>query len=203
MASATIYARTDRSSGSEIPVYLRLTHKGERARMSLDLKLSARHWNGNKGRVRSSHPQSEYLNQYLSDVQATADGAIARLKSQGVVPSASRLKQEVQSELAGETGGDDFLEFCEKQLEGYRQRGQEGTFRNYRSVIRKFEEFWRSERSGTCRPSDLTVSLIEPTFRTRLGRARSIKFLISMAQHSNYFLMSFFHVQNNLATSIK
>jgi integrase/recombinase XerC len=161
MASATIYARTDRSSGSEIPVYLRLTHKGERARMSLDLKLSARHWNGNKGRVRSSHPQSEYLNQYLSDVQATADGAIARLKSQGVVPSASRLKQEVQSELAGETGGDDFLEFCEKQLEGYRQRGQEGTFRNYRSVIRKFEEFWRSERSGTCRPSDLTVSLIE------------------------------------------
>lgn len=161
MASASIYARTDRSASSQVPIYLRLTHRGERARMSLDLKVESRHWNSDKARVRSSHPQSEYLNQYLSDVQASADGAIAKLKSKGVTPSPRRLKEEVQGELEGNQSGRDFLEFCEEQLEGYRRRGQEGTFQNYRSVIRKFEKFWGAERSGTCRPSDLTVTLIE------------------------------------------
>ena len=43
----------------------------------------------------------------------------------------------------------------------------------------------------------------DPTFRTRLGRARSIKFLVSMAQHSKNSPVSVFHVQNNLTTSIK
>lgn len=161
MASASIYARTDRSSGSQFPIYLRLSHQGERKRMSLDLKVGSRHWNSEKGRVRSSHPQSEYLNQYLSDVQATADGAIAKLKSKGATPSPERLKKEVQADLEGNQSDRDFLQFCEEQLEGYRRRGQEGTFQNYRSVIRKFENFWRTERGGTCKPSDLTVTLIE------------------------------------------
>lgn len=161
MASASIFARSDRSTDSKIPIYLRLTHQGDRSRMSLDLKIKPKHWNGDKARVRSSHPQSEYLNQYLSDVQAASDGAIAKLKSEGVFPSPKRLKQEVESELRGGQGGEDILQFCEDQLESYRRRGQEGTFRNYRSVVRKFEEFWNAKRGGTCRPSDLTVALIE------------------------------------------
>lgn len=161
MASASIYARTDRASDKQLPIYLRLTHRGDRARMSLDLKVDSQHWNSEKARVRSSHPQSEYLNQYLSDVQAAGDGAIAKLKSRGVVPSPSRLKEEVQAELDGVQSEKDFLEFCDEQLDGYRRRGQEGTFQNYRSVIRKFRKFWKAERGGTCRPADLTVSLIE------------------------------------------
>lgn len=160
MANASIYARTDRSSDAH-PVYLRLTHRGDRARMSLDLKVRAKHWNSDKSRVRSPHSQSEFLNQYLSDVQAAADGAIAKLKSRGVPPSPSRLKKEVQSQLDGAESTEDFLRFCEEQLEGYRRRDQEGTFQNYRAVIRKFEEFWEAERGGTCHPSDLTVTLME------------------------------------------
>lgn len=68
MPKATIFARSDRASNSEVPLYLRLTHKGDRTRMSLDLTVKFRHWHSDKKRVRSSHPQSEYLNQYLSDV---------------------------------------------------------------------------------------------------------------------------------------
>jgi len=161
MASASLYARSNRSTGSKVPIYLRLTHKGDRARMSLDLKVKPDQWNENKARVRSTHPQSEYLNQYLSDVQAAADGAIAKLKSRGVVPSPKRLRDEVETELEGNQGGEDFLEFCEEQLKGYRRRGQEGTFQNYRSVIRKFKKFWDAKRGGTCKPADLTVTLIE------------------------------------------
>jgi len=169
MANATLYARGDRD-GSEVPIYIRFTHKGDRARMSLDLKVKEDHWNSNKKRVRSSHPQSEYLNQYLSDVQAAADGAIAHFKSKGVSPTPKRLKQRVKAEMEG--GGDgDFLEFCKEQLNDYRRRGQIGTFNSYRAIIRKFEAFWERERGGTCKPADLTVSLIED-WRTWLFEER-------------------------------
>lgn len=160
MATATVFARKDRGS-SEYPIYLRLTHKGERSRLSLDLKVKKQHWNENKGRVRSSHPQAEYLNQYLSDAQAAADGAIAQLKSEGVEPMVGRLKDGVTAELRDEGGDDDFIAFCRDELEGYRSRGQEATFQNYRGIINKFEEFWSSERGGKCTPTDLSVSLLE------------------------------------------
>ena len=42
-----------------------------------------------------------------------------------------------------------------------------------------------------------------PTFRTPLRWTRSIKFLVSMPQHSDYSVMSFFHVQNNLTIPIE
>ena len=81
MAQASIYARSDKASDGEVLIYIRFTHGGERARMSLNLKVRESQWNSNKSRVRSSHEQSEYLNQYLSDVRAAADGVVARCKS--------------------------------------------------------------------------------------------------------------------------
>ncbi len=38
------------------------------------------------------------------------------------------------------------------------------------------------------------IAKLEPTFRTRLGRTRSIKFFVSMAQNSKNSGMSLFHV---------
>lgn len=160
MASASIFARKNRESDAGFPVYLRFTHKGDRARLSLDMKIQPEYWNDNKKRVRSTHPQSEVLNEYLSSVQATADAAIAKCRSQGVIPRPDRLKEMADSEFNGgaET---DLMAFFWERLEGYRRRGQEGTYQNYRTVIEKFEEFWESEVGGTLRPADLTVSVVE------------------------------------------
>lgn len=85
MAKASIYARTDKEVASKVPVYIRFTHRGERARMSLDLRVKESDWNSNKRRVRGSHLQSEYLNQYLSDVQAAAEGAVVERSHPGPV----------------------------------------------------------------------------------------------------------------------
>lgn len=159
MAKASIFARSDKEAGSKVPLYMRFTHEGDRARMSLDLKVKKSKWNSNAKRVRSSHAQSEYLNQYLSDIQAAADGAIAHFKGKGVTPTPKRLKKRVRKHQQGETD-EDFLAFCSEQIKGYKDRGQIGTFKSYRSIIDKFKEFWRSEHGGTCRPSSLTVSLV-------------------------------------------
>jgi len=160
MAKASIFARSGRKTGDGLPVYLRITHKGERARLSLDMRVREAHWNEKKKRVRSTHPQSEVLNGYLSDIQASADGAIARCKSRGVIPRPDRVKQMVDEELSGDTQTD-LLAFFEERLEGYRRRGQEGTYQNYRTVLAKLKKFWESKQGGTLRPKDLTVSLIE------------------------------------------
>ena len=133
MATATIIARTDR--GDEQPLYLRLAHKDDKAYLSLDLKIRSGAWDKDKSRVRSSHAQSEYLNEYLSEVRAAADGAIARCKARGIVPRPSRLKSFVEEELWG-ADDEDFLQFCREVLDGYRRRGQIGAFKSYRAIIK-------------------------------------------------------------------
>jgi hypothetical protein len=87
MAKATIFARqSKKDSADTVPLYLRVTHQGRRARLSLDMRVKPRHLNKTKGRVRASHPQQTFLNQYLSDVQASADAAIAYFKGKAKCP---------------------------------------------------------------------------------------------------------------------
>lgn len=166
MAKATIYARSDKdqkspSGATLVPLYMRFTHQGDRARMSLDIKVRESLWNEDSERVSSSHDNAVFLNQQISDARAAADKAIAELSSEDVVPEPSRVKDYVQAALNGEDPREvDFLGFCWDTLEGYRDRGQTGTYRSYRGNIRKLEEFWEDRHSGTLTPRDLTVSLV-------------------------------------------
>ena len=65
----------------------------------------------------------------------------------------------MQAQINNEDDGD-FLAFCREVLDGHRRRGQIGTFKSYRAKINNFEDFWDSEHGGTCKPSHLTVSLV-------------------------------------------
>lgn len=166
MATATVYPRRDKATKSPhgatiVPLYLRITHGGDRARISLDLRVKESEWNEDKKRVRSSHDSAVYFNQQISDAKAAADRAIAQLKAEDVIPRPSRVKDRVQAQLNGEEVGDnDFLEFTREKLDGYERRGQIGTFKSYRAIVDKFETFWKSEYGGTLQPSALTVSLL-------------------------------------------
>jgi integrase len=161
MAKATIFARqSKKDSGGTVPLYLRVTHEGRRARLSLDMRVKPRHWNKTKGRVRASHPQQTFLNQYLSDVQASADAAIACFKGQGLVPTPQRVKDRIISEREGSNSGDDLITFFDRQLEAYEQQVSTGTYQSYRAVISKFKAFWNAQGGGRLEPNDLTVRLV-------------------------------------------
>jgi len=160
MAKATIYARkSKRDAAGTIPLYLRITHDGRRARISLDMRVKARHWNDTKKRVRASHPEETYLNEYLSGVQASADEAIAYFKGKGLVPTPGRVKDRMTAQRDG-ADDEDLIALFDRQLAAYEKQVATGTYQSYRAVIGKFKAFWQERGGGALEPSDLTVRLV-------------------------------------------
>lgn len=156
MATATLLPWTAKEdSDGRLPVYLVVRHEGERATMSLGMKVKEKQWNPNKEEVRKSHPDYADLNHYFAEVKREAHSAIA--KRFGGNLSAKSVRDDVKVALGKATVGSCFLAFSEEKIEDYRKRGQLSTARNYQATIDKLRKFVE----GRLHFEDVTPALLE------------------------------------------
>jgi len=189
MASVSIYARSSKASQSstgatEVPLYLRITHKGERVRVSLGEKVRASQWNENRKEVRSSHPNHRRLNRKLRSVRQEVEQAILDLEDAGTEPTPKRVKREWKGEEGESTEADtSVVSELRRALE--ERDLAEGTKRSYATLVNKFEEF-----AGD--PSELSEDLIrewiewmEEEKKNRPNTvARSLRVIKSLSTHA-------------------
>jgi len=172
MPKATIYAYSSKANEEGVPLYIRITHKGDRARMSLGTRVSERQWNEDKSRLSASADNATLINSRLSRIQSIADKAIAQLQAQGLEPKPGRVKEHLQAELNGKDADrkEGFVEFSRRKLQGYKDRGQIGTWKAYRAIIDKFADFV----DGEIACGDVTLSLLRD-WRTWMYEVRDNK----------------------------
>jgi hypothetical protein len=173
MAALSLAVRHNRTDEQgRAPVRLRISHRGTRRFIPLDVRVDPRRWNGGREVVQRSHPEAPHINQYLQNVKAKAQAALTRLKTRGEIITAQRVREAVDAALrpAEERGEqneqNNFLKFFKREVEAYRRRGKHGTYKNHLSVYRKFVEFFEVHDDRELLPyADVTPALIR-AFRT-------------------------------------
>ena len=185
MAKVTIalHEAEARADGTA-PLYLVCRHRGARAVLSLGLALRPRDWNDRSREVRKTHPDADRLNEHLRRVLHAGQAALTDLVlAPGERVSAGRIRDRVRAGLddAGATGpgegagegapsapsdspASDFLAYARELVEGYRVRGQYGTWEVYRAAVEKLAAFHAREggrpRGGLALPfGDVTPRL--------------------------------------------
>lgn len=131
------------------PLYLVCRHRGARAVLSLGITLHPRDWNARTREVRRSHPDAERLSVHLRRVLHEAQAELTALVlAPGERVTAARLRDLMKAKLHGPTdtaahasGPPDFLVYARELVDGYRQRGQYGTWEVYRAAVDKLAAF--------------------------------------------------------------
>jgi len=142
MAAFTLQVRRGRGSG-RAPVRLRIS---KRRFLSIQLQVVPSKWNGNKERVRMSHPESARINSRLAEVEEAAQQALVELQTSGRTVTADRLKERIQQALFGVDSSDLFCQYAKERIEA--QYEHEGTREAKLTSIRKFRRFLEDEESG-------------------------------------------------------
>lgn len=117
MANISFYLDT-RSGKEDYPLKLRITHKGEKAYILTDIRLTKAQWDG---KMIVEHKKAESLNDFLTTKKSLAESVILKHKLTTNINklTANQLKILVEShgEETGEKYGHNFLEYYEKRKE--------------------------------------------------------------------------------------
>lgn len=180
MPSSRIVGRPDKKSDDgTIPLFLRLSHGGKNRFLSLKIRVKERDWNASKSAMRRSAPEASTINSYLANTTSVAESAIVEMLQEGTRISTNEWKARVVSVLfdigASSDEQDDFLDYFNDLVDEYERRGQAGTVKAYRSVLRKLIEFnTRARCSTSLLFCDLDVALLK-AFETYMIEVRGNK----------------------------
>lgn len=139
MATLTLQCRTERTDEQGYaPVRLRVSQRGTRRYVQLEITVLASKWNEGRGRVTPSHPNAAEVNGRLSATESEAQAALSEAPPSS---SAGEIAAAIRQRLHGPTSSEGFLAFADEHVAGYKQRGQVGTHRQYKSTIDDFRSF--------------------------------------------------------------
>lgn len=169
---------SEKRKNGEAPLYLVCRHRDARAKLSLGMTLRPKDWNDRTGEVRKTHPQHVRLNRHLQRVLADAQDELTALTldgpERGERVTAARIRDRVQARIDGD-GADadeepplDFFGYTREVVEGYRQRGQFGTWEVYRAALNKLEAFWQRESGREELPFDEVTPRLLRRFHNHL-----------------------------------
>ena len=96
MATIKLYQKP-RKGKTHHPLYLRITHDRKSRLVNLDIRIAEDDWNENQQKVRKTHPNYKWLNNFLKGKRAEAQQEILKVreKSKNGV-TADILKQAVE-----------------------------------------------------------------------------------------------------------
>ncbi len=147
MAKVRIELRRDKKRpNGDIPLYLLIRHKDQRARIHLEAAVREKDWNPKEEEVRKSHPDHVDVNEYLTRKKSEAQTMVTKAVRSGRRISVSDIKERLEG---GDSANEDFVIYARELLDGYRRWKQWSTFKSYRNAVNKFEEYVASNfRTG-------------------------------------------------------
>jgi len=176
MATVSLDCRSRTDQNGLASVRLRIEHAGDQKFLSTGLKVKPDKWRG--GKVTRGHREADRINSRLREVESAAQDALTKLRASAVPITASRLKSRVRDELAGDETPAEQPEFIAWSLERVQKvYDNQGTRRNHRSSLKKFERFLGEQYSrADIGFRELDASLLEEMMAwesMKLGNADS------------------------------
>jgi site-specific recombinase XerD len=153
MATVSACTRPSRRNDGQLPLYLRITHKGSTTYLSLGEHVPPTHWSASKKRAKRSFDRAPSLNRALSDAEREAERIITDLQRRRREPASALVKEQLEVALAPDEDPADFLGFCERLVERYRARGQSASARTYRTTVSKLKTFLKKLEGQRGTPS--------------------------------------------------
>lgn len=130
MATTKFYLDTrNLESGKEAPLKLAITHKGNTALISLDVRILSKQWDKNAGKI-TAHPNKLSLNTYIGNRKQSVDNILLKLAEGGELPRMNvvGIKKRIIRELTntGVDGNRDrfasrFLKFADSKKKSTRE----------------------------------------------------------------------------------
>jgi len=140
VATVSLDCRSRTDQNGLASVRLRIEHAGEQKFLTTGLKVKPDKWRG--GKVTRGHREADRINSRLREIESAAQDALTKLRASAVPITAARLKVRVQDELTGDEAPAEQPDFIAWSLERVQKvYDNQGTRRNHRSSLRKFERF--------------------------------------------------------------
>ena len=156
------YAKWEASDEAKmLPIYVRITINGTKARFSLKIRVSEKIWDAKSGRAIGHSHEALQANRYLDSVVTRINTIYYRLCEQSEAVTAQMVRDEFLGVKApSKTLLSVFAEFNDRQENLIGVDITQSTFNKFDLTFRRFEEFLRVKRN---RP-DIPVSLVDRDF---------------------------------------
>lgn len=173
----TVLQKPKRNRTGAQPVYVRLSHGGREAYVSLAVSVEPKHWNARRGEVRAAHPDADAVNSLVSERVATA----TRVATEAVLRSGRGVPVQAVKELVVEAlhpsreAEVPILPWMKREVErAYAQRGQVNTAAAYRAVLANLQTSLAAQGlpAGRVTGGRLTLPVLN-RHRDRLERPKS------------------------------
>jgi len=153
-------------------VYIAITHgRNTRKYISLGLKVSSKYWNPNTNEVRKNHKNHVKLNRLIGDSLTRARQVIDEMVGARKLITIDLLQDNIRQALFAteeKPTGEDFIEFCDRRLQEYRDRDQIATFKAYRTAVNKLRRFTATKLKRSTLPFELVSVDFIRAFHTHL-----------------------------------
>lgn len=137
MATVKLLYRTEKANAKgEAPLYIRITKDRRHRYVSLGLRLHPDHWNEAERRVRKSHRNSQYLNNFLAQKMAEAEKAALLAESEAKGVAVNKIKQRIMGTTSGS-----FLAYADRYVQQTERNGQYGTAHRVKSIFAKLRKY--------------------------------------------------------------
>lgn len=176
MATVSLDCRSRTDQDGLAAVRLRVEHQGTQKFVSTGLKVKPNKWRG--GKVTRGHRGADHINSRLRELESAAQDALTKLRASAVPITADRLKARVQGALTEDDTPAEQPDFIAWSLDRVQKvYDNQGTRRNHRSSLKKFERFLGEQYSrADIGFRALDASLLEEMMAwesTELGNADS------------------------------
>src|SRR5436305_304311 len=125
MASVKILLRTSKTNAAgEAPLCIRIIKNKKAKFIFLDYRIRPDQWNEEDKKVRKSHPNSAYLNNYIAQKRAEAEAAALQMEAEDKNVNSFAIKESIKGKPAIE-----FFPYADQYAEGFEAAGKIGSHR--------------------------------------------------------------------------
>ena len=120
----------------EVPIWLRIIKDRKTKYISIGIKIKKEHWNFETEKVRKSNPNSQRLNNYISQKISEAEGIALEMESSKKYNSASKVKDAIMGRSS-----ESFIKYADNYLMKAAENNKIGTIKKSSSIIQKLKDF--------------------------------------------------------------
>lgn len=129
--------RKDRvTSKGDAPIYFRITKNRRSTNIFSGYRVEEKYWDDVKKKVKPSHPNSTRINNMLKKKEASYMDGLMNAESQDMATSLRIIKDKLRG-----VNHTDFFQVAKTITQGYKSKGQVGSYDKARSIVKKLREY--------------------------------------------------------------